>query len=244
MPASASLLDRYVEPLLEGNRQTCRGIIAERIEQEEPADMLLRDLVWPSMKRVAQLYRTDRINAATEHMAVRINRCISAQLQTALEYLPPNGKCVLIASAEGEAEEINGQIVADLFETGGWTTYFLGGGVPNDEILSLVGRIRPDILLISGTKPQGAPGIRALIDLIRDVGTNPTMNIIVSGGVFNRADALWKEVNADILAKSPEEALRRAETAQPREPEVRVPGAPKRRRRRKTPVLLASTEEK
>ena len=65
------------------------------------------------------------------------------------------------------------------------------------------------------------------------------MNVLVAGGVFNRADGLWKEVNADLYAANPEEALKVAESALPRKPEIRVPGAPKKRRRRRAPALAA-----
>jgi len=239
MATSVSRFNQYMESLLAGNRQQCRNIISQQLQSRTTAEQLLRKVVWQSIERVDRLYREDRINAATEHMAVRINRCITTQLQMSLEYLPANGKRILIACADGETEEVSGQVVADLFEARGWDVYFIGGGVPNDETLTLVGQLRPEILLICGTHPQGAPGVRALIDLIRDVGTNPTMNVLVSGGVFNRADGLSKEVNADLSAKTPSEAIKLAESAQPRKPEIRIPGAPKKRRRRRPLSLLA-----
>jgi len=99
--------------------------------------------------------------------------------------------------------------------------------------------LRPDILLIFGTTPAGVPGVRRLIDLIREVGSNPTMNIMISGGVFNRADGLWQEVNADLFASTANEALEIAATAEPRKPVIRIPGAPKKRRRRRRSPLLA-----
>ena len=131
---------------------------------------------------------------------------------------------------------------ADLFEADGWEVYFIGGGVPNDEIMSLAGQLAPHILLMFGTHPAGIPGVRKLINLIREVGANPTMNIMISGGVFNRADGLWQEVNADLFVATAGEAVRIAASAEPRKPEVRVPGAPKKRRRRRRPPLLMAAE--
>jgi methanogenic corrinoid protein MtbC1 len=120
--------------------------------------------------------------------------------------------------------------------------YFLGGGVPNDEILSLVGVLRPDTLLIFGTQPTGVPGVRQLVDMIREIGVNPTMNIMVSGGVFNRADGLWKEVNADLFATTAKRAITIAQTAKPREAPPPAPSTPKKRRRRRRPPLLSTAE--
>ncbi len=220
-------------PLLAGNRPACREIVHRELEAATDPTIVHEELIWPAMERVERLFRTDRINAAAEHMAVRILRMIADQLQTRIPAAPSSGRRVIVACADGEPEELGAQITVDLFEARGWQVFFLGGGVPNDEILTLIGQLRPDLLLIFGTQPQGVPGVRKLVDLIREVGVHPTMNIMVSGGVFNRADGLWKEVNADLFAKTASQAIPLAEASKPREAVLSKSGAPKRRRRRR-----------
>jgi len=224
-------------PLLAGNRVQCRSTLVEELSGTADPKQLYHDMLWPAMQRVEQLYRGDRINAAAEHMATRILRSLADQLQSHLKQQARNGKTILITCADGEPEELGAQMCSDLFEARGWETYFLGAGVPSDEIYALVGQLRPEILLIFGTQPQGVPGVRHMIDMIREIGVNPTMNIMVSGGVFNRADGLWREVNADLVAKTALDAIPLAESAEPRKPVIPQPGAPKkRRRRRRQPV--------
>ena len=239
----APLLDLYLDPLLAGDRRSCRRVFAKCLNNAQDVTQLYTDLLWPAMQRIDKLYRADRINCATEHMATRINRCLADQLQASLPAAQSNGKSILICCADDEPEELGAQMCADMFESAGWTVYFLGGGVPDDEVLALVGSHRPTILMIYGTQPRGVPGVRKLIDMIREIGANPTMNIMISGGVFNRAEGLWKEVNADLYAKSIDRALIIADTAEPRIPEVRIPGAPKKRRRRRRPPLLAAATQ-
>ncbi len=241
MPSS-SVVEEYMAPLLAGNRVACRDYVLSQLGRVGDPVEIYHELLWPAMERIAKLYRSDRINIASESMATRINRSIADQLQLRLIRQEPNGKRILIACAPGEPEELGAQMCADLFEARGWDVYFLGGGVPNDEIHSLAGQLRPDILLIFGTQPSGVPSVRQLVDLIREIGVNPTMNIMVSGGVFNRADGLWKEVNADLIAKSAKQAIPIAEAAKERKPEPPKTGAPKKRRRRRRPLLLASVE--
>jgi hypothetical protein len=65
---------------------------------------------------------------------------------------------------------------------------------------------------------------------------------MVSGGVFNRASGLWREVKADLFAETAGEALEMAADAEPRETELRDPEAPKKRRRRRRPPLLVEME--
>jgi methanogenic corrinoid protein MtbC1 len=236
----SSVLDQYVAGLVAGNRPLCRQIANDLVTKTDDARPVYREVLWPAMERIEKLYRSDRINAATEHMATRINRAVAHQIQIFLKPKEPNGKRVLITCADGEPEELGAQMCADLFEANGWDVYFLGGGVPNDEILNLVGQLSPDVLLIFGTQPAGVPGVRRLIDLIRGIGVAETMNVMVSGGVFNRADGLWKEVNADLMVRSAHEALPVAETAPPRTPSLRTGGVTrKRRRRRRSPAVAA-----
>lgn len=239
---STKLLESFMEPLLEGKRQQCRTIISDALSKTESITEVYHRLLWPAMERVNTMFREDRINIATEHMATRISRTLADQVQAHLPQKQRNGKKVVISCADGEPEELGAQICADLFESEGWEVHFLGGGVPNDEILSVIGELRPNILLVFGTQPQGVPGVRQLIDMIREVDANPEMNIMISGGVFNRAAGLWQEINADLFAPNAQQALDIANKSQPRKPIVRIPGAPKKRRRRRRPPLLAQVE--
>ncbi len=226
-------LHRYLTPLLKGDRTTCRSIARDVAQASGDPREVYRELIWPAMESVEKLYRDHRINAAVEHMATRINRMIADQMQAHLSYEERNGKRILITCADAEPEELGAQMCADLFEARGWDVYFIGGGVPHDEVRSVCGQLCPDILMIYGTHPSGVPGVRQLIDSIREIGINPTMNVMVSGGVYNRAEGLWEEVNADLHAADVREAIEVAEAAQPRTAEVRVAGAPKKRRRRR-----------
>ena len=71
---------------------------------------------------------------------------------------------------------------------------------------------RPDVLLMFASAPGDAPNIRLLIDSIRGVGACPDMQIVVGGGVFNRAEGLAEEIGADLWARTPAELLERLAT--------------------------------
>ncbi|HWL92203.1 MAG TPA: cobalamin-dependent protein [Phycisphaerae bacterium] len=240
--SNTELLERYMQPVLSGQRHACRQIVLSALDSGVEPKRLYRELVWPALERIDTLYRQDRINLVEEQMATRITRTIADHLQTRLTRMVRHGRKLVITCASGEAEEVSAQMCADLFEAEGWDVFYLGGGIPQDEIASLVGQLQPDMLMIVGSKPTDVPGVRQMIDHIRDINSCPTMNILVSGGVFNRAEELWKEVKADLFAETANDALALANTAEPRESEERVPGAPKKRRRRRRPPLLAQME--
>ena len=121
------LMDQYMEQLLQGRRKQCRSLVWGALEHGIKPESLYFDLMWPAMEEVEQLYREDRINIATEHMATRINRFVADQVQGNLKDAKPNGKHIVVTCADGEREELGAQMCTDLFEAEGWEAYFLGG---------------------------------------------------------------------------------------------------------------------
>jgi methanogenic corrinoid protein MtbC1 len=202
------ILERYLESLLTGDRNCCRAVIEETLQSGTPANSVYIDVIWPMMVEIEYLLRSGRITATEEHMATRINRTIVDQLQNKLPRRPSKNKKIVVTCAPDELQELGAQMMADLFESDGWEVRFLGGGLTNDDILAFVNGYSPDILLIYGSTPKQAPGIRKLIDIIKDINAWPDMRIMLSGGLFNRAEGLWEEIGADLFAATAFEALR------------------------------------
>ncbi len=234
-----NLLERYLRHLLAGDRTQCRAVVEESLQSGMPANMVYTDVIWPIMVEIEKLSREGRIADVEEHLATRINRTIVDQLQNKLPHRPAKGKKIIICCADHELQELGAQITADLFESDGWDVKFLGSGLTNDDILSFANEYAPDILLIYGTTPKQAPGIRQLINTIKDVNAWPDMRIMVSGGLFNRAPGLWQEMEADLFAATAVEALQAASGEVPIEV-VEEKTATRRRKRRKRSKIKAA----
>ena len=187
---STTLAQRYLKPLLEGDRAECRKVIETAFFEGGTAYELMTDLLWPTMELIQSHYREDRITQSTLNLATRLNRSITDQVSARLERRPANGRKVLIFCGADEPEELGGQITSDLFEADGWMTRFAGGGVPDDEVLKLIGEFRPNLLVMCGTLPSGVPSVRKLIDYLREVNSCPEMQIMCCGGIYKRAEGL------------------------------------------------------
>jgi len=199
--------ERYLDALLKGDRAGSRAVVEETLQTGTPANMVYMEVIWPIMVEIEKLQREDRITTYQEHLATRINRSIIDQLQNKLPRKAAKEKKICICCAQEELQELGAQIIADLFESDGWNVKFLGGGLTNDDILEFTHEFAPDILLIYGTAPSQAPSVRRLIDRIKEVNAFPNMRIMVSGGLFNRAEGLWEEIGADLFAPNAEQAI-------------------------------------
>lgn len=224
------VLARYLEALLQGDRKTCRSVVEETLQSGIPANSVYLHLIWPVMAEIERLLRTDHITSIQEHMATRINRTIVDQLQNKLPRRPAKHKKAAVCCAREELQELGAQMIADLFESDGWQVRFLGGGLSNDDIFGFINEYAPDVLLVYGTTPKQAPDIRRLIDRVRVVNAWPDMRIVVSGGLFNRAEGLWEEIGADGFAPTAAEVLQVAsDDSQVTDPDRRTVNRRKRR---------------
>ena len=210
------LVERMFPLLIAGDRTGARALVAETRRDGVTAEELAHNLYWPLLEMLGTLYRQDQLTTLAHHYGVRMLRSLIDQAQAG--YLQHNrrGRSVLLFCGTAEADELSAQMVADIAEADGYELFFGGGGVANDEILAEVGERRPDILLMFASAAQDAPNIRQLIDTIREVGACPQMQIVVGGGVFNRAEGLAEEIGADVWARTPRELLQQLSTQKDR----------------------------
>jgi methanogenic corrinoid protein MtbC1 len=204
---ASNLSQSYLDALLTGDRANTRRVVEAAVNNGHSAFDLLNALVWPTMELLQALYRDDRISITNLNLATRLNRTITDSLCAQLQRGQSNGKKVLIFCGDDEPEELGGQICSDLFECDGWCVKFAGGGVPEDEVLGLIGSERPDLLIMFGTLPSGVPAVRKLIDYLREVNSCPAMQIMCCGGIYKRAEGLAEEIGADLYAPDAAEAV-------------------------------------
>jgi methanogenic corrinoid protein MtbC1 len=202
-----ALSERLFQTVASGDRPGARAVVAEATAAGlAPEDLAFR-LFWPTLETVNQLYRADQITVLAHHYSTRVLRSLVDQAQAQYTQKPRRSLRLGLFSGPSETEELAGQLMADLAEADGYEVLFAGGGVAADEILAEVAERGIDILLLFASAAQDAPGIRQLIDTVRSVNACPNLQIVVGGGVFNRADGLAEEIGADLWARDPEELL-------------------------------------
>lgn len=201
------LIERFFTALISGNRTAARGVVDELLQADVPADKIMSRLFWPTLEQIQSLYRHDQMSDLAHHYATRLLRSLADQMQLRLEQKERRNKKVLLVCGPEESEEIGAQMTADFLEADGYDVHFVGGGVANDEIVSQLGEINADVLVVFGVTPSTVPFTRLLIDRLHDIGVCPKIQIAVGGGVFNRADGLAEEIGADVWAKEPEEMV-------------------------------------
>lgn len=208
MPRRDVLHERFFTALISGQRSAARQVIDELIDGDHQAEQIITRLFWPTLEHIQKLYREDQLTNLAHHYATRLLRSLVDQMQLRLDQSKPCGKKVLLICGSEESEELAGQMACDLLEASGYEVYFTGGGIANDEIVNQVGEMDADILVVFGAVPATVPPTRLLIDRLHSIGVCPKVQIVVGGGVFNRAEGLAEEIGADLWAKDPEDLVK------------------------------------
>lgn len=201
------LVERFFETLVSGDRPAARETVQEAANGGLTPEQLITELFWPTYELIERLYRGDQLSKLSHHLATRLLRVLVDQNSARLAPAPRSGRSVLAFCGPRDSDELGAQMAVDLLEQRGYQVSFAGGGIANDEILSRVHDVKPDVLLCFASGANDLPHIRQLIDTIHEISACPELQIVVGGGVFNRAEGLAEEIGADLWARDPFELV-------------------------------------
>lgn len=199
------LAERLFETLVNGDRDAARALVSESMQRNMSAETLLTEVYWPTYQTIERLFRSDQMTTLAHHLATRLLRVLCDQAAMLLKAKPQNGRRVFAVCGPTDADELAGQIAVDLLTNHGFHVTYAGGGIASDEILAHVQETQPDTLLLFASAPSDLPSTRSLIDTIHEIGAVRRLQIVVGGGVFNRAEGLAEEIGADLWATDPVE---------------------------------------
>lgn len=200
---SEILRERFFTAAISGQRNDARRLIHAAIDDQVTPEALLTDLVWPTVQQVQELFRADQLSLLAHNYATRLLRSVADQIQPQLTLSNESSRRTLVISGAEQSEELAAQIVADLLEARGLEVFYAGGGISNDEIVNQIGEMKISVLVVFGAVASTVPQTRLLIDRLHDIGVCPDLQIVVGGGVFNRADGLAEEIGSDVWANDP-----------------------------------------
>ena len=199
---------QYMDSLMQKNTRQALYLINQFREKGIPVADIYVEIITESMHRVGDLWHTAQISVDTEHYCTATTQMAMEQLYPAVFSAVPKGRTVLCACPGSELHEMGARAVADLFESDGWDSIYLGAGVPIDAMLHAVEENRPDLIVLSVTMPQHLMACRDAVKAIR--ARCPQVKIAVGGGAFRSTSAIWTRWPIDYYTEDARELLQKA----------------------------------
>ena len=202
-PATAAEYRAYMTALLAGDRRRCLAILSDRLDRGAAIRDLYEGLFRDSLYEVGDLWESNRISVAAEHMATAITEGLMNGLYDRIVSARRIQRKAVVASVAGELHQVGGKMVADVFEMRGWDSYYLGADIPAGELVRLVRDIRPDAAGLSMSLYFHLDSLKKTLRRLRD--GFPDLAVIVGGQAFRHGGGgtVEKEPNVRYIDSLP-----------------------------------------
>lgn len=175
----------FLDNLLKGNRANCSTIVKQYLALNPSIMDLYEHILKSSLYTVGLLWETNRISVASEHLATAIVESILNEHFEQLISKKRLNKKVVVLCVENEQHQVGIKMVADVFEMNGWESFFLGTGVPTNELIKFIHEVKPDLIAISLSLYFNYSNLLTMIKKIK--AEFPILQLIVGGQAFNHA---------------------------------------------------------
>jgi methanogenic corrinoid protein MtbC1 len=191
------MCEAFARAILHGDRASALEQ-ARRGLAERGLSFVYEGLVTPALEEVGELWESNRLSVADEHVASAAAQSTIAALYPEVRW-PARGPKVLIAAVDGEQHGIGPRMAADLLALDGWEDLYLGPDVPAESLAAKARDESAVLVALSATLASHLPALRAAVRALRE--NAPRARILVGGRAL-RDVADPAELGADAMAAS------------------------------------------
>ncbi|MFO8031908.1 MAG: cobalamin-dependent protein [Desulfohalobiaceae bacterium] len=211
-PFLAQLAKKYLQQLLQGERQRPSELILQAVQEGQTTvqDVYLQ-IFQPVLYEVGRLWESNQVSVAVEHFCTAATQLVMSQL---FPYILSSRKtsCSMVGCCVGnELHEVGMRMVSDFFEMQGWETYFLGANCPNEDVLKALEQRGAHLLAISVTLQSHLSRAQELISQVSAQTNLQHVNILIGGYPFVRDPGLAQQIGAHGCGRDAAQAVQLAQ---------------------------------
>ncbi len=177
-----NLYQDYFKALLDGDRRQCSDIVDKLVAASVPIRDVYTQLFQASLYEIGNLWESNLISVATEHVATGITESLMVKFYPQLFAAHQEFGKALVACVASEYHQIGAKMVADILQLRGWRTLFLGANTPDQAIIEMVEKENPRVIALSQSIYFNIAELHRLLpDLTK---TAPDTPILLGGQAF------------------------------------------------------------
>jgi len=205
----ASLANAYLEALLLLDREGAINKVLEAIEAQVSLSDLFNHVISPVQREIGRLWQQNQITVLQEHYCTAATELVIARIRK--EFIG-NKRLVsaLALCPEDEEHSLGMKMFAELLESDGWNVTYIGGKVPERDVLKHLKFHKADLVAVSAATALSLSKMRQLIAAIRQLSLLPHPRILAGGAALLGDHNLWKTMGADAFAADLPEGLEMA----------------------------------
>lgn len=203
--------DELYQAILTGNAKKAHAATEAALAAgAAPMDLISGSMV-PAMEEVGRLFEAEEYFVPELLLAGRA-------MKSAMELLKPLmtaagqklASRVVIGTVKGDLHDIGKNIVASMFEGGGFEVIDLGADVSPEKFVAAVQERQPHVLCMSALLTVTMPSMKTTIDALKTAGLRPGVKVLVGGAPVTHQYAA--EIGADGYSENASGAVHLAKT--------------------------------
>ncbi len=203
-PGADSALDqhataRFLEALRRGECDVAESIVDDALDRGIETAAVHVQLIEPTMRSIGELWETNAISVADEHLATAISHKVASRAFWRAHRAPPapRGR-VLMAAVQGEHHVLGLRLAADVLELAGFEVLYLGADVPLEGLLDACRVHRPEVVGLAATMWLNVPIVLRTADELGRLEHPP--RVMAGGGASGHAAT--QGLRAPVVARS------------------------------------------
>ena len=202
----ANLANAYLEALLLLDREKAIQKVLEAIEAQVSLSDLFNHVISPVQREIGRLWQQNQITVLQEHYCTATTELVIARIRK--DFIG-NKRLVraLALCPEDEEHSLGIKMFAELLESDGWNVTYIGGKVPERDVLKHLTSHKTELVAVSVATALNLSKMRQLITAIRQLPLVPHPSILAGGAALLSDDNLWKTMGADAFAPNLPEGL-------------------------------------
>ncbi len=184
------------DAVVAGDARTVRGLTEEALAAGADPLKLVNEFMVPAMDEVGRRFECSEYFVPELMLSARA-------MKSALELIRPllvrRGArplaCVVVGTVKGDLHDIGKNLVAAMFEGGGFEVIDLGVNVPPEKFVDTVKAHDAQVVALSALLTTTMPGMRTTIEAFHQAGLRTQVKILVGGAPITQKYA--DEIGAD-----------------------------------------------
>ncbi|MBN2106550.1 MAG: cobalamin B12-binding domain-containing protein [Deltaproteobacteria bacterium] len=176
LPAEAQ---PFFDLLMAKNRKFAAENILSRIRDGASIESVYSDILLPALERMRLLWLQNKVSAVDERAADDISRYVILRVIDSIFGERRFPFRALVACMPGEQEALDVEVFANFLEIKGWSVYFLGSDVSDEDIMYAILKNSPQAVVLAVSSIAGLPEAQRLIAQLRE--KYPQIKLAVHG---------------------------------------------------------------
>jgi MerR family transcriptional regulator, light-induced transcriptional regulator len=203
------LQDGYLIALCVGSGRDADRVVESALDAGVGAGDIYLEIFQPTAYTLGHLWQCNEISVAQEHLATAIIERQMGELHSYFKAQQERERTLVIGCVEQELHSVGCRMVADFFQSDGWTVHYLGANVPTESFVAMAREMNADLIGLAAQMTYNLPQVKQFVEVLDRYGLGG-IPVIAGGFPFLQQRSLYRSLGVLPSGANAADAVQKA----------------------------------